>query len=624
MHPDQKLFMNIPTRLSLLSWGCALLSAVLSFWLFWQAASLQISQLQQTHQAAIQQLLANHLTGDTKILTRQLSSSFQLPYLKLSQLDGAVLHEHDNAESGIELARYALALFAVSLDPMEIRDELHGLTVSFSPALQQLLRQLQWQSLLLSFASALLVLLPFYRLKNQPARKPSHALHPLEKVAQQATGQAVSQTQTSTSGTTAADYLLELALVDQLTGLPNRQQFVRSYETLLKNANAVHHSLFVVIRCENLNDINQQQGYLAGDLYIKEMADQLRQLALTPQPSLFRLNHTDFCLLQADASPEQAQQLADLVLQQCQLYLQQKNLSHPVLLGLVLTHQGKALGELLALADTAIGLARQQHGKGSVRLYLYNDQEHSAHQTSFSPQNWRQLLDDIIEQQLLTLLGQMVQPLNKGSRSYTELLVRFRSKDEQLLPTALVLEMAGKLDRLLELEKLIVEQAMALASRLPTQTLGINLSAGAVQDEQFVAWLDRRLSREPELCSRLVFEISEQGLQHNLRLSKRLLDLLHQQGARVTVERFGMGITSFKFFRELKPDFVKLDGSYTRQIEDDKNNQYFIRLMVDLAHRIGIAVLAENVETAAEKQMLESLLVDGLQGYYLNKPAALE
>ena len=616
--------MKLPTRLSLLSWSCALLSAVLSFWLFWQSAAIQISQLQQTHQAAIQQLLANHLTGDTKILTRQLSVSFQLPYLKVSQLDGAVLHEQETTESGIELASIALGLFGVSLQPTEIRDELHGLKVSYSPALQMLLQQLQWQSLLLCLSSALLVLLPFYRVKNQPMRKQAHSIHPMETVAHQAEVQSVVPTPAPATGTTAADYLLELALVDQLTGLPNRQQFVRSYETLLKNANAVHHSLFVVIRCENLNDINQQQGYIAGDLYIKEMADQLRQLGLDPAPALFRLNHTDFCLLQEDASLEQAQQIAKMLLQQCQHYLQQKDLTHPVHLGLVLTHQGKALGELLALADTAIGLARQQHGKGSVRLYLYNDQEHSAHQTSFSPQNWRQLLDDIIEHQLLSLLGQMVQPLNKASRSYTELLVRFRSKDEQLLPTALVLDMAAKLDRLVELEKLIVEQAIALAARLPNQTLGINLSAGAVQDEQFVAWLDRRLSRDTELCNRLVFEISEQGLQHNLRLSKRLLDLLHQQGARVTVERFGMGITSFKFFRELKPDFVKLDGSYTRQIEDDKNNQYFIRLMVDLAHRIGIAVLAENVETAAEKQMLESLLVDGLQGYYLNKPAALE
>jgi len=618
--------MKVPNRLSLLAWGCALLSAFISLWLFWQASALQIQQIQRTHQAAVQQILANHLTGDTKILTRQLSSSFQLPYLKVSQLDGAVLHEQENDDSHAWLAEPLLAWFGAPVAVQDVKDELHNLRVQFVPPLQSLLWQLQWLSLLLSLACALLVILPFYRYRGRVQRVSTHPLHPMEKLAQHAVqtpaATAVVSPSATASGPTAADYLLELALIDQLTGLPNRQQFVRSYELLLKNANAVHHSLFALVRCDSLHDINQQQGYLAGDLYMKEMADQLRQLS--GQPPLFRLNHTDFCLLLEHVEPTDTIVLAEQLQQCCLQYQQEKNLAYNVHIGVVLTQQGKALGELLALADTAIGLARNQAGNALIRHHVYNEADHNKNQASFAPQNWRQLLDDIIEHQLLTLLGQSIQPVNRNNKSYTELLVRFRTKDDELLPTALVLEMASKLDRLVELEKLIVEQAMALAARLPGQTLGINLSAGSVQDEHFVAWLDRRLNREQDLGNRLVFEISEQGLQHNLRLSKRLLDLLHQNGARVTVEKFGMGITSFKFFRELKPDFVKLDGSYTRQIEDDKNNQYFIRLMVDLAHRIGIAVFAENVETAAEKQMLESLLVDGLQGYFLNKPAALE
>lgn len=63
-----------------------------------------------------------------------------------------------------------------------------------------------------------------------------------------------------------------------------------------------------------------------------------------------------------------------------------------------------------------------------------------------------------------------------------------------------------------------------------------------------------------------------------------------------------------------------MDGSYTRQIDEDKNNQYFLRLMIDLAHRIGVSVLAESVETQEEKHMLESLFIDGCQGYYIGKP----
>src|SRR5690606_23496410 len=113
-------------------------------------------------------------------LTRQLSSGFQLPYLKISQLNGAALHEQEKPETGIGFARWALARFGLSLDPLHIRDELHNLSLEFSPPLQALLRQLQWQSLLLSLTSALLVLLPFYRYRGQQQRKSKHSLHPME------------------------------------------------------------------------------------------------------------------------------------------------------------------------------------------------------------------------------------------------------------------------------------------------------------------------------------------------------------------------------------------------------------------------------------------------------------
>jgi EAL domain-containing protein (putative c-di-GMP-specific phosphodiesterase class I) len=136
-------------------------------------------------------------------------------------------------------------------------------------------------------------------------------------------------------------------------------------------------------------------------------------------------------------------------------------------------------------------------------------------------------------------------------------------------------------------------------------------------------WLERKLLREPAATPRLVFEISELGLQQNIKTAKRLVDMLHRLGSRVTVERFGVGLTSFKFFRDLTPDYIKMDSSYTRDIDDDKNNQYFLRLMVDLAHRLGISVLAESVESQEEKHTLEKLFIDGCQGYYVGKPAQL-
>ncbi|RVT46876.1 GGDEF domain-containing protein [Rheinheimera sediminis] len=618
--------MKSPSFNALTHWTAAFVSALLALWLFWFAAAQQIQSLYQLHYSAIQQMLVSDLTGDTKILTRQLSSSFDLPYLKVSQLDGVVLHEQSNTLPTYRLAFWLLDKFDRPIIAASIKDQSHNLQVEFLPALAEQLDRLELLSLYLFFGILVLGILPYYLQPARPKQAKDLPPHPIEEAVHQAPAVVQPlQSQQSSSGT---DYLLELALYDQLTSLPNRQQFVRYYEQQVKAANAAYQSIFLVVRCSSLSQINQTKGYLAGDLYIKEMADLLKALPqLSDESPLFRLNNTDFCVWFPQKSTEYTEDLLLLLQQGFQSYRQQKQLDAVALTALVEVAQGKPLAELLAMADAALGLAKAKNSKvaaQSDQWHLLSDMQQVSADSQLSSQDWLRLFDDVVQSQRLSLLAQPIQALNKTTKTYAELVVRFRNSDDQLLPTASFLEMAQKLDKLIEIEQLIVKQALILAAKHPDQSFGVNLSDYSVQTEGFISFLEQRLAKDSDVSSRLVFEISESGLLQNLKLSKKLIDMLHQFGSRITVEKFGAGITSFKFFRELKPDFAKMDASYTRQIEDDKNNQYYVRLMVDLAHRIGVAVFAEHVETAAEQQMLESLLIDGVQGYFFSKPAPLE
>lgn len=191
-----------------------------------------------------------------------------------------------------------------------------------------------------------------------------------------------------------------------------------------------------------------------------------------------------------------------------------------------------------------------------------------------------------------------------------------------MLPTASFIAMAEKLDKIVSVDRLIIETAIVAikTKNLLDQSFGINISARSINDEHFLIWLERRLLRDSAVAQRLIFEITEHGLQQNIKNSKRFIDMIHRVGSRITVERFGVGLTSFKFFRDLKPDYIKMDSTYTRDIDEDQNNQYFLRLMVDLAHRLTISVLAESVESQEEKHTLEKLYIDGCQGFYVGKP----
>lgn len=246
--------------------------------------------------------------------------------------------------------------------------------------------------------------------------------------------------------------------------------------------------------------------------------------------------------------------------------------------------------------------------------------------TSDSSQNWLSIINDIIDQQRLTLLTQVISAANTATLLYTELLVRFKTPQDAPLSTSTLLMMAEKLGKITTLDQLIVNKAMQSIKAKHSQhgQFGLNLSPNSVLDASFTSWLETELNTEPAISKQLVFEVSELSLQQNITASGRFIDMIHRAGAKVTVEQFGIGTGSFKLFRDLKPDFVKMDASYTRHIANDTNNQYFMRLMIDLAHRSGAKVLAAQVETAEEKAMLESLFIDGYQGNFFGEPEPLD
>ncbi|WP_448212198.1 EAL domain-containing protein [Colwellia sp. MEBiC06753] len=426
------------------------------------------------------------------------------------------------------------------------------------------------------------------------------------------------------SQVTNSSMLQKEAYTDQITGVDNRNKFVQFYESIMDSKSSLKYGVLVITRCSELQTVNQIHGYNEGDNYIKQVSEILKEtISRYKSGRLFRLNSSDFATILPNTPIKEAESFATDLTNRFNEYQQTSDLDSIAYSGLVHFDQTKPLGELLALADTGISIAQTQRINA---WYVQKDAE-ALKNADFNQgnQNWRQEIDNVIENQRIKLLVQPIQPTSRNSRVYSEVLARFLNSNEEMLPTASFFAMAEKLDKIAAVDKLIIETAIneIVSKNLIDHSYGINVSARTIADEHFIIWLERRLLREPKVAPRLVFELSEFGLQQNIRTSKRFIDMLHRVGSRVTVERFGVGLTSFKFFRDLKPDFIKMDSTYTRDIDDDKNNQYFLRLMVDLAHRLSIGVLAESVESQEEKHTLERLFIDGCQGFYVGKPKPL-
>ncbi len=627
----------------------ALVLAVASLIILVLYTQQQLNTTQDNAKTAIEQILTHHITGDGKILSRQLDRSFNLKSLRVSQLDGTILHEQNLSGNKAPIGTMLLQLFGTEFKQQTLRNEEQNIQLSYQLDFSARLQQFQLMLLMLILLPFILGWLPILLSKNsinRSYRRTTAAINELidrfiqdpekaepdwQKIPPEFSD--INTALQKLANYTRAQYnemasnahqIAEEAYKDTVTGLPNRNRFVQYYEENIRQSDNNDFGVFAITRCTELQTLNQTRGFQEGDSYVQEVAELVKKLCGTYKDHrIYRLNSSDFGILLPRVTPKEAENFALQLQSRFNEYQKTAELDSVAYTGLVSYESGRALGELLAIADTSISLAQTKQPNA---WHLQKESAGLEMSTGgYGNQNWRNVIDDVLTNHRISLLAQLIQPSSRSAKAYSEILVRFKTQEGQILPTASFLAMAEKLDRIIAVDRLIIETALTTIKNknLQDQYFGLNLSARCVHDDQFIIWLERRLLKDAHIAAKLIFEVTEFGLQQNLKTSKRFIDMAHRAGARVTVEKFGVGITSFKFFRDLKPDYVKMDGSYTRHINEDKNNQYFMRLMIDLAHRIGVGVFAESVETQEEKHMLESLFIDGNQGYYVGKPAAL-
>lgn len=603
---------------------------------------------QQYHKELIQQFSYSNLIDEPKLLSKQLKASIDFEFLTIKNKEGHTLYSYNKSAEEMPFLTGLLKQADLLTSAKTLASTEGTLLIEFhssyddilAPALNVLLVAIL-VPVLIVIVSFILFRISMGQIFKQVAKDcaatiesvtddfANSALPALPKqfdVIEQSTKKlkAFFENKLIEYENSASEMKTE-ASKDSLTNLPNRTRFVEYFEENIGQSDKHNQfGVLLLLRATELQHINQSKGYQAGDKYVKGLSDILMNVVGTySNASLYRLNGSDFGMILPNITAKEADSLAQNIHSRLNEYMRIAELSAVGSMGIVTYGHGKPLGELLASADTAISLAQTKHVNA---WHVHKDSSlGQTSATTFGNQNWRAVIDDVIENGNVTTLFQPIQAANRGTKAYSEVLSRFNSDDGQVLPTASFLAMAEKLNRVVEIDQLIVEKVLDMikTKSITDQFFGINITPASVHNDQFMIWLERRLLKEASLATKLVFEVTEFGLQQNINSSRRFINMIHRAGARVTVEKFGVGITSFKFFQELKPDFIKLDGSYTRNIEEEKNNQYFIRMIVDLSHRIGVNVLAECVETQEEKHVLEKLFVDGCQGYYLGKPGPL-
>ncbi|MDM5062524.1 EAL domain-containing protein [Aeromonas salmonicida] len=417
------------------------------------------------------------------------------------------------------------------------------------------------------------------------------------------------------------DELHNLATQDELTQLQNRHAFRRDMTALLQRDQDTQSATLVLIRATELGKLNAQRGFQSGDAYIKDIANLItRVVSRFPGHQVYRISGADFAVLVQPVANIPPPLLGRDLKIAFDHYQQQHELESAAYSGLTRLSSGQKIEAILARADLALARAQTETVNGWA---IQQDDDEVVDLQG--QHHWKLVLNELLDQERISFSYQPIQPMHRSMLAYNEIYTRFSSADGTVLPTDTLFAMAQRLDMVMKLEQMLVVHIMRQyrAFGANQSRWGINLSSNLLQNSTFLIWLDRQLLKDPNTSANLVFELDEEHLERNMTGAKRVFELLRRNGSRSAICNFGKGIGSFNLFRELKPDYIKLDPALITGLEQDLTNQQFVRMIVDVSHRMGCQVIAEGVEQLGQKQLLQGMYVDGLQGYLIARPQPL-
>jgi len=417
---------------------------------------------------------------------------------------------------------------------------------------------------------------------------------------------------------------------DALTGLVNRREFERRLEEAIERGHRGDgQHVLCYLDLDRFKVVNDTSGHLAGDSMLREVAKLLRD-AVRDSDTVGRVGGDEFGMLLVGCPLEKARQIADDVCRSVgehRFVWRDKIFTIGVSVGLVeISRESGTLEELLTAADSACYVAKKQ-GSGRVAVYSARDEALARHTGEIQ---WLQKLQSALRESRFQLFYQPIVPAygTDGGGPAMEVLVRLQDESGQQVPP-LELVRAAERYRLMSLvDRWVVQTTLAALGRgaisvASDRCVAINVSGQTLADAQFLEFVVECLDSTGVLPSQVCFEISETAVVANLEHARRFVGVLHGMGCQFALDDFGSGVGSFSNLKSLPMDYLKIDGSFIRNLGRDSVNQAMVTAMIKLARTLNFKVIAEQVEDSAALDAARRMGVDFVQGYAIARPQPL-
>jgi diguanylate cyclase (GGDEF)-like protein/PAS domain S-box-containing protein len=413
---------------------------------------------------------------------------------------------------------------------------------------------------------------------------------------------------------------------DALTGLINRREFDnRLHAAVLSAQRGEGAYALLYIDLDQFKVVNDTCGHQAGDRLLRDVTG-LLQARVRASDTIARLGGDEFGVLLEGCTPEQSARIADGVRQAIKDYRfawGATTLSVGASVGVVqIGVDTESVAAIMSAADIACYAAKDE-GRNRVHVYEAEGVGHRHREM-----HWVARVTRAAEENRLELFFQPIVRIGSDSApAFHELTIRLRDDDGRLVPPSEFIPAAERYNVMSIIDRWVVIRAVELLKRrreaggsLPL--LAVNLSGTSLNEQSFAEFILHTVG-EPEIASALCFEITETAAVTSLSNATFFMRELKTRGCKFALDDFGTGLSSFMYLKTLPVDYLKIDGQFITHIATDAVDRSMVEAISKVGRALGIATVAEWVESEAVLDELKRIGVDFAQGYHLARPQPL-